>query len=140
MAWYASVITWPTCQSKLTSDVIARHLLKGQRSERLAESFLNKQGVTILARNFRSKFGEIDLIARHKKELVFVEVRFRSSQGFGSAVETVNISKQRKLIKTAEYFLLTHPELAQLFMRFDVIGVDAQQNIEWIKGAFQSQS
>lgn len=118
----------------------AEHLVKGEQAEQLVERHLTKAGLTILQRNFRSRFGEIDLIGQHKKELVFIEVRFRSSSQFGSAAETVTIAKQRKLIKAAQFFLTKHTRLQNCFMRFDVVGVDANHQIEWIKGAFQSTS
>ena len=114
------------------------HLTKGETGEKLAERFLRKQGLVVVATNFNSRFGEIDIICRDNKELIFVEVRFRSNQNYGSAAETVSIHKQRKVTKAAQYFLQQNPNLCQLYMRFDVIGVDALENIEWIKGAFQA--
>lgn len=116
------------------------HLVKGQHAEQLVEKHLKAAGIQILFRNFRSRFGEIDLIGQKQKELIFIEVRFRSSTSFGSAAETVNISKQRKLVKAAQFFLTKNPRLQNCFMRFDVVGVDADHQIEWIKGAFQSTS
>jgi len=114
------------------------HLVKGDLGERLAVDFLMKQGLTVVITNYNSRVGEIDIICRDKKELVFVEVRLRSNQNYGSAAETVSIHKQRKVTKAAQFFLLQNPSLNRLFMRFDVIGIDAQNNIEWIKGAFQA--
>ena len=112
------------------------HLMKGLAAEKAAEAFLNSRGLTIIARNFSSRFGEIDLIGIDKNDLVFVEVRFRSNTHFGSAAETVTIAKQRKITKTAHYFLQTHPSYSKKLMRFDVIGMSNNSQIEWIKGAF----
>lgn len=114
------------------------HLLKGARAEKTAEEFLLTKGMKIISRNFRSRFGEIDIIGVDKGTLVFVEVRFRSHSNFGSAAETVNIHKQKKLIRTAQHFLSQHAEHSQKTMRFDVIGIDNSHAIEWIKGAFLS--
>ena len=114
------------------------HLAKGATGERIALAFLKKAGMSVVTTNYRSRFGEIDIICRNKTDLIFVEVRLRSNQNFGSAAETVNIHKQRKIIKTAQAFLLNYPTLNTLFMRFDVIGINAESNIEWIKGAFEA--
>lgn len=116
----------------------AEHLIKGQTAEALAERYVRRHGLTIVSRNFSCRFGEIDLICRDADELVFLEVRYRSASRFGSAAETVTIRKQQKLIKTAQSFLAAHPKLQRMTMRFDVIGIDSEQSIEWIKGAFLS--
>lgn len=92
----------------------------------------------MLTRNFSCRFGEIDLICQDQLELVFVEVRYRRGQRFGTAAETVTIRKQQKLIKAAQHYLAAHPEHQRKTMRFDVIGIDSAQHIEWIKGAFLS--
>jgi putative endonuclease len=112
------------------------HLKKGLAAEKAAENFLSSRGLNIIARNFSSRFGEIDLICEDKNDLVFVEVRFRSNTHFGSAAETVTIAKQRKIAKTAHYFLQAHPSYSKKMMRFDVIGMTKNSQIEWIKGAF----
>lgn len=104
----------------------------------MAEAYLVKQSLKLQARNFRSRFGEIDLIFCERNTLIFVEVRFRSNTSFGSAIETVNIHKQRKLIKTAQAFLAAHPQYSRYSMRFDIVGIDADQQISWLKGAFLS--
>jgi putative endonuclease len=114
----------------------ATHLIKGEGAESIAATFLEKNQCVVVDKNFTCRFGEIDLICRDAKDLVFVEVRYRSNLKFGSAAETVNIAKQRKIIKAAQHFLQLNPKLNKFYMRFDVIGVDANHSIEWIKGAF----
>ncbi len=114
------------------------HLVKGKTAEHLAESYLRQLKIQIIDRNFRSKFGEIDLIGLDKKTLVFFEVRYRSSSRYGSAIESVNTSKQKKIIRTAEFYLSRQTEYRNFTMRFDVIGIDSSHNIDWIKGAFLS--
>jgi putative endonuclease len=113
-----------------------KHLRTGISAERLAEKLLVEAGLAVLERNFRSRFGEIDLVCRSQRELVFVEVRYRAHTHFGSAAASVNLSKQRKLTKTAQYYILTHNHLSKLFMRFDVIGININRQAQWIKGAF----
>ena len=106
----------------------------GEDKERLAESFLTTQGLQLVARNHRCRYGEIDLIMRNVAVLVFVEVRFRRSTRFGSPVETVDARKQRRLIAAAQHYLQSHPSL--LACRFDVVGISGQNEIQWIKHAF----
>ncbi len=106
------------------------------RAEHLAESLLVEAGLTILARNFHSRFGELDRVCRSERELIFVEVRYRAHTRFGSAAASVTPAKQKKLTKAAHYYILTHDHLSKLFMRFDVIGIDSNQQTQWIKGAF----
>ena len=116
----------------------AAHLNKGEQAERLAEQQVIAAGFDIVARNVHSRFGEIDLIAQKNNLLVFIEVRFRSNSQFGSALESVSVQKQRKVIKAAQYFLANNSSLNKLHMRFDVIGIDAQNRVQWIEGAFQT--
>lgn len=107
----------------------------GQQAEEQACAFLEKKGLKLLERNFRCKLGEIDLIMRDKDEVVFVEVRKRSSDAFGSAVESVTFTKQRKVINTAMLYLQKQNWFDKVQCRFDIIGI-TQNKIEWIKDAF----
>ena len=91
-----------------------------------------------MERNFRTKGGEIDLVMRADDTLVFVEVRFRAGTGYGSAAETVNRAKQRRLIRAATAYLSTRRVDPKLACRFDVIGVSSGDNIEWIEDAFEA--
>src|SRR5579863_8818519 len=92
----------------------------GQQAEERAYTFLEKKGLTLLARNYRCKLGEIDLIMRDTQHIVFVEVRHRSSNAFGSAIESVTAIKQRKIIKTAAHYLLTQKWFDKVSCRFDI--------------------
>ena len=97
--------------------------------------------MSLLLRNFRSKTGEIDIIARHEGCVVFIEVRARSNRAFSSAAGSVDWRKQQRLVRTAQCFLQRHPALANLPCRFDVIAFDPPQSgtsldIHWIHGAF----
>jgi putative endonuclease len=105
----------------------------GRRAEALAEAFLIHAGARILERNFRLRIGEIDLIARHEDTLVFIEVRKRRHSHFVDGVESLQASKQKRLLRTAEAYLQTHAWQGPV--RFDVIALDAQDHIEWIQDA-----
>lgn len=114
----------------------ALHLTKGAEAEGLAGRHLQHAGLQIVEQNFHSRFGEIDLICSDSKTVVFVEVRYRASHQFGGALASVTPAKQKKIIKTAEYFLQTNKQFKNHYLRFDVIGIDSDNNLEWIKGAF----
>lgn len=113
----------------------------GFEAERLAGQFLKRQGLRPVAQNFQCRLGEIDLIMLDQNCLVFVEVRFRASNRFSQASLTVDIHKQRKLIRTAALFLANRERYANSVVRFDVVAIDAdeqgQKTIEWIKDAFR---
>lgn len=87
--------------------------------------------------NFNCRFGEIDLIMRNGNTLVITEVRKRSHRGFGSAAETVSFGKQRRIVKATRALIAQQPQLAEYYIRFDVIGVDADNRVDWIPSAFE---
>ncbi len=90
-----------------------------------------------MTRNYRSRWGEIDLIMTEDDTLVFVEVRQRSGSGFGTAVESVDRRKQRRITATAASFLQSRPALAGRQARFDVVGIDGDGGIQWVRDAFR---
>ncbi len=110
----------------------------GAEQELAAEQYLLQQGLILLQRNFWCKLGEIDLIMRDGEQLVFIEVRFRKHAGYGLAQETVTITKQRKLLRAAQYYLL-HNCADDPPCRFDVVAVHQQQPLEWIRNAFGAE-
>ena len=107
----------------------------GARAEALAADFLVRHGLTIVTRNFRTRFGEIDLIARDGRTLVFVEVRLRSSTRFGGAVESITAAKRARLVNAArEYIARTGGEPtcrfdAVLMERIDAGCIDWRRNV-----------
>lgn len=109
----------------------------GQQAEQRACAFLENKGLKLLARNYRCTFGEIDLIMRDDEVVVFVEVRKRSDSYFASAIESVDLTKQRKLIKTATHYLQKQHWFDKVPCRFDIIGI-TQDQIEWIQDAFST--
>lgn len=110
----------------------------GQQGEREAERFLRTQGYAIVAKNYRSHFGEIDLVALDRQTIVFVEVRTHTGDGLGDPLESVNLRKQRQIAKTALDYLSRH-RLHERAARFDVIGIQWQgegAQLTHIKEAF----
>lgn len=96
----------------------------GRWGEQAAAEYLEKQGYQILARNFRTAHGEVDLIARQENVLVFVEVKARSSNRYGSPEYSVSPKKQMHLLSAAEKYILDHPEFTT--WRVDVIAVEGE--------------
>ena len=111
--------------------------LDGAAAEALAATFLERQGLRVLERNYRCRMGEIDLILADGAALVFAEVRFRSSGAFGGAAASVTRAKQRKLLAAAGHYLAGKPERP---CRFDVVVLDrlAPDAVEWIRDAFSA--
>jgi putative endonuclease len=108
----------------------------GNNAEDEALEFLYAKGLTLVARNFRCKGGEIDLIMQTEAELVFVEVRLRTHAGFGGAAASVSGTKQRRLRIAAQVFLLkTYGPARWPACRFDVLAHE-RSGINWIQGAF----
>lgn len=109
----------------------------GARAEALAADYLDRQGLHLLTRNYRVRGGEIDLICRDGKSVVFVEVRLRRSQSFGGAAASITTAKRQRLILAARHWLAKKPET---LCRFDCILMDHLDPtaIEWIKDAFSS--
>jgi putative endonuclease len=113
---------------------------KGESAERLAEQYLRQQQLKFITRNFNCRQGEIDLIFADGETIIFVEVRHRSANHYGSALATVTRPKQQKIMKAATVFLLKNGWYDKKSIRFDVIAINgplhAAPQIEWIKQAF----
>lgn len=109
--------------------------LLGQSAEAHAEAFLKTQGLTLLARNWRCRFGEIDLVMQDGTTTVFVEVRLRSRSDFGGAAASVTPAKQKKLLAAARQYLSTLKTLPPC--RFDVVALTGSAPLEWIRNAFE---
>lgn len=97
--------------------------------------FLKQQGLYIKDRNFRCRSGEIDLIARDGRYLVFVEVKYRHTSGSGGASAAVNYKKQKMISRASLFYLVRYGYPEDTPCRFDVVAIDGQ-NIQWIKNAF----
>lgn len=114
-------------------------LALGQWGEEQAVLYLRKQGVKILARNYRTPVGEIDIIARRRNELLFVEVKTRRGTGFGLPQEAVGVRKQQQIIRTAQWYL-KQESIGKLQPRFDVVAIlcqsDGRVSIDHLPNAF----
>ena len=109
---------------------------RGQHAEDLAAAFLQRQGLKLIERNYRCRFGEIDLIARDGKTLVFVEVRMRSSNEFGGAAASITFAKRNKLLRTARHYLAGIARVPAC--RFDALLLSGpEHSVEWLKNAFE---
>ena len=112
----------------------------GKTAELTAAKYLKKLGFKILETNYRGHFGEIDIIAKDGKCLVFVEVKYRSTHEHGRPEEFVNTKKQLKIVKTALEYLKSE-YLVGAEIRFDVLAIDSVYNeIGLIRAAFESPS
>lgn len=113
----------------------------GSEAERAALQHLMACGLELVARNFRCRQGEIDLIMRDGATHVFVEVRYRSNSRYGGAAETVDRRKQQRVIAAAQHYLHSHPQAARSPCRFDVMALspatDGGWRIDWIQNAFE---
>jgi putative endonuclease len=101
---------------------------------------LREAGMHILARGYRCRLGELDLVASDGERLVVVEVRARAKSDFGSALETVGPRKQQRIVLATRHFLMRNPAWHSRPIRFDVIAFDAIDSsapqITWLKNAF----
>ena len=114
----------------------------GKAGEEAALEYLLQQGYHVLERNYRCRFGEIDLIARDGNTLAFIEVKTRRSQRFGPAAAAITHEKQRHLVKASQTYLTQRRQVDAL-CRFDVVTIDLEAHtlrIELIKDAFQATS
>lgn len=115
------------------------HVAQGTAAEETARHYLETQGLTLIARNFRCRGGELDLIMRDGDYLVFVEVRSRRHSRYGTPAESITPAKQQRLLRTAAIYLQRQPLDAPC--RFDVVAMvitGSEPRIEWIRDAFQS--
>lgn len=111
----------------------------GRYGEDLAATWLKKKGYTIIARNYRKPFGEVDIIARNREYLVFVEVKTRRSRQFGTPAESVNFRKQQQISRVASEYIACTDNLERQ-CSFDIISVflddDRPPLIDHIVNAF----
>ncbi|NBX78595.1 YraN family protein [bacterium] len=106
----------------------------GTKAEQEIQKYLIQNGYTVLACNYRTFFGEIDIIAQHKNVLSFIEVKLRNSD-FLPIGHIVHPGKQQKIIKTAQHYLMTHAQPDTVY-RFDIAYIDKHNTITYIQNAF----
>jgi len=111
---------------------------QGRLAEELAQQLLESNKLKLITKNYHCRYGEVDLIMRDGDTLVFVEVRYRKSERFGGALESIDRKKQDKLRITAQHYLQKHK--SKLNARFDAITLSSltdSNKINWIKSAFE---
>ncbi|MFW5431986.1 MAG: YraN family protein [Methylophilaceae bacterium] len=119
----------------------------GLEAEKIAATFLINNGLKLVTQNYHCRYGEIDLVMKEADSLVFVEVRLRSNNQFGSAGASITAKKQQKLIATAQHFLQEHDSrsydsklYSETACRFDAILMNKADldHIEWVRNAFDA--
>jgi putative endonuclease len=110
----------------------------GVQAEQIAARYLLQQGLKLIAQNYRSRFGEIDLIMLHETTVVFIEVRLRSNASFGGAAASIDARKRKRIINTAQLYLASLVLVPPC--RFDAILLDDihGKNMRWLKNAFDA--
>lgn len=109
---------------------------KGRVGEKIAVKYLSSIGMKIICTNYRTRFGEIDIIAKFKNKIVFIEVKSRTSKDYGLACEAVDFKKAKKITSVAKYYVLVN-NLKNYEMRFDVVEVYFdEERINHIENAF----
>lgn len=111
----------------------------GSDYEKRAAEYLKQQGFCIIEQNFYSRSGEIDIIAKDGRYLVFVEVKYRRDNSCGNPLEAVNAKKQKRICRTAFYYCAKHGYGDITPCRFDVIAMEGEDQITHIKNAFDFQ-
>ena len=114
---------------------------RGAWAEGLALAFLRERGLQLCISNYRCRRGEIDLVMEDGQAIGFVEVRYRSRQDYGHALETVGPRKQARMLSTAMHYLQAHPYAAGRPCRFDVVSVSGPveaPELHWIPRAFET--
>ena len=117
-------------------------LARGRLWESRAAAHLERHGLEVLARGYRCRLGEIDLVCRDDQALVIVEVRARSRSALCSAVDSIDAHKRRRIIQATRHLLMRHTAWQNAAIRFDVVAFDAidtaEPNIQWIQNAFDA--
>ncbi|PJK01263.1 YraN family protein [Lysobacteraceae bacterium NML91-0213] len=112
---------------------------RGDAVEQLARDLLHSQGLQDVARNAGYRVGELDLVMRDGATLVFVEVRYRRSAGYGGGADSIDARKRLRLVRAAQVFLSRHPRWATAPCRFDVVeGSGEPPRLHWIRDAFRA--
>ncbi len=134
--------SWPFISGKNNGGNANNDQKTGSQGENIAVSFLEKQGYTVLARNYRQRFGEIDIVAEERGVLVFIEVKTRKNERYGNPFEAVDTRKQQKLSKMAQHYI-SYNKMEDSDARFDVVAVrlnqDCHPEVELIRDAFDFQ-
>lgn len=107
----------------------------GADYEQKAAEYLEMHGFRIIERNFHSRQGEVDIIGIHKRQLVFVEVKYRRNKNAGFPEEAVDFKKQGRICRTSDYFRIKNPVYVNLQVRYDVVTI-CGESFQWYQNAF----
>lgn len=116
-------------------------VVRGKLAEQAACLYLTEMGLQLVEKNYACRSGEIDLVMQHNDSIVFVEVRYRRNNRFGSGAESVIKRKQDRIISAALHYLQSHNKSSASAVRFDVVSIQAgfdKTDIQWIQDAFQA--
>jgi putative endonuclease len=117
-------------------------LERGRLWESRAATYLEGHGLAIVARGYRCRLGELDLVCREDRQLVIVEVRARSRGALCSAIDSIDAHKRRRIVQATRHLLMRHAEWQTAIIRFDVVAFDAidtpDPQIRWIQNAFDA--
>ena len=117
-------------------------LERGRLWESRAAAYLEEHGLAILARGYRCRLGELDLVCRDNRHLVIVEVRARSSGALCSALDSVDFHKRHRIVQATRHLLMRHAQWQTAAIRFDVVAFDAidspEPQVRWVKNAFDA--
>jgi putative endonuclease len=117
-------------------------LARGRVWESRAAEHLEQHGLNILARGYRCRLGELDLVCRDDRQLVIVEVRARARDALCSAIDSVDAHKRRRIVQATRHLLMRHGEWQTAVIRFDVIAFDGidtpEPKLTWVKNAFDA--
>jgi putative endonuclease len=108
--------------------------VQGRQAEDAALDFLQRRGMRLLERNYRCRFGEIDLVMRDGPATVFVEVRMRASSAFGGAIESITAAKRARLVAAARHYMSAHARVPEC--RFDAVLLNGDGRLDWLRNAF----
>ena len=112
-------------------------LARGSEAERIAQRHLEARGLSLLDRNARYRFGELDLVMHDAGTVAFVEVRLRKPGAFADGLQSVDARKRRRLRLAATAWLSGHRRWANAPCRFDIVAVDAADQVTWCRDAFR---
>lgn len=113
---------------------------RGRWAEQTALVYLQHRGLKLLHRNYRTRFGEIDLIMRDADILVLIEVRYRARNDFATAIESIDNAKCERILKSSEHYLQQHQYQADIQCRLDIVVISGPENnheIEWLQHAYE---
>jgi putative endonuclease len=112
----------------------------GEHWESVAAQYLRERGLVIVARGYRCRMGELDIVCMDGDELVVVEVRARSRTAYADALGSIGHAKRSRILNATRHYLMRHPEAYGSAVRFDVVAIDgigaAQPTINWVRNAF----